>query len=488
MIEQLIDELDHACKGLSMASGPTAGRRTRWAAGPPLRPGLRHDGRARGAARGRALPRHQHRSRVHAEELRAALGGLKGPLMKVAQLLATIPEALPKEYAAELAQLQSQAPPMGRPFVRRRMAAELGPGWRDKFADFELEAAAAASLGQVHRATALDGRSLACKLQYPSIESAVEADLAQLRLLFGVYRRCDGSINPERIYDELAERLREELDYRREAKHMALYRHMLRDDGGAGAGRLPELSSGRLLTMTWLDGRPLLELVDAPQEERNRLAHNMFRAWYVPFYDYAVIHGDPHLGNYTARPDLTINLIDFGCIRVFQPALVQGVIDLYWALVRGDMDLAVHAYETWGFAISGRRSSTPSTSGRPSSTRPDGEPAAADRGDQLGRPRAHGRLQRAAAAARDRRGHAAARVRADGPRRDRARLGVHAPPGRGQLAPAVHGADQATSTSKPWSAVRPRRSRRRACRCQADAPRAWRRSGRGFMVLLTSGP
>ena len=275
----------------------------------------------------------------HAEDLRAALGGLKGPLMKVAQLLATIPEALPKEYAAELAQLQSAAPPMGRPFVRRRMQAELGPGWQDKFAEFELDAAAAASLGQVHRATSQDGRELACKLQYPNIESAVEADLAQLRLVFGIYRRYDGSINPEQIYGELAERLREELDYRREAKHIALYRHMLRREGGVQVPDvLPEVSSGRLLTMTWLDGRPLLELVGAPQEQRNQLAYNMFRAWYVPFYDYAVIHGDPHLGNYTARPDMTINLIDFGCIRVFRPALV-----------RGDRDLAVHAYETWGF-------------------------------------------------------------------------------------------------------------------------------------------
>jgi predicted unusual protein kinase regulating ubiquinone biosynthesis (AarF/ABC1/UbiB family) len=75
----------------------------------------------------------------------------------------------------------------------------------------------------------------------------------------------------------------------------------------------------------------------------------MFRAWYVPFYDYAVIHGDPHLGNYTARPDLGINLLDFGCIRVFRPSLVQGVIDLYRALESGDQDLAVHAYQTWGF-------------------------------------------------------------------------------------------------------------------------------------------
>jgi predicted unusual protein kinase regulating ubiquinone biosynthesis (AarF/ABC1/UbiB family) len=286
----------------------------------------------------------------HAEELRRALGGLKGPLMKVAQLLATIPDALPKEYAAELAQLQSAAPPMGRPFVRRRMAAELGPDWPSRYQSFELEAAAAASLGQVHRATAKDGRRLACKLQYPSIESAVEADLAQLRLIFGLYRRYDRSINPERIYEELAERLREELDYRREAKHMALYRHMLRSEAQVHVPDvLPELSTRRLLTMTWLDGRRLTDFKDAPLEQRNALAHNMFRAWYVPFYEYGVIHGDPHLGNYTARPDASVNLLDFGCIRVFPPQLVQGVIDLYHALKDGDQALAVQAYETWGF-------------------------------------------------------------------------------------------------------------------------------------------
>ena len=286
----------------------------------------------------------------HAEELRMALGGLKGPLMKVAQLLATIPEALPKEYASQLSQLQSQAPPMGRPFVRRRMAAELGPGWQGRFKDFSLEAAHAASLGQVHRATSLDDRSLACKLQYPNIESAVEADLTQLGLIFGLYRRYDSSINPEQIYHELAERLREELDYDREARHMALYRHMLQGEAEVEVPEvLPELSTRRLLTMTWLDGQRLTDFIDAPIEQRNALAYNLFRAWYVPFYDYAVIHGDPHLGNYTGGAGMRVNLLDFGCMRVFRPALVKGVIDLYWALVRGDMALAVHAYETWGF-------------------------------------------------------------------------------------------------------------------------------------------
>ena len=105
----------------------------------------------------------------HAAELKAVLGGIKGPLMKVAQLLATIPNALPAEYANELATLQSNAPAMGWSFVRRRMAGELGPDWQAKFASFEHEAARAASLGQIHRAVGLDGRRLACKLQYPEM-------------------------------------------------------------------------------------------------------------------------------------------------------------------------------------------------------------------------------------------------------------------------------------------------------------------------------
>ena len=153
-----------------------------------------------------------------ARALRAALGGLKGPLMKVAQLLATVPDALPEEYATELAQLQSSAPPMGRPFVRRRMAAELGADWRGRFADFDLDAAAAASLGQVHKARGLDGRDLAVKLQYPDMASAVEADLAQLRVIFAIHRRMNPAIGTGEILKEISERLREELDYGRELK------------------------------------------------------------------------------------------------------------------------------------------------------------------------------------------------------------------------------------------------------------------------------
>ena len=287
---------------------------------------------------------------AHARELAAAVGGLKGPLMKVAQILATIPDALPSAYAEELRQLQADAPSMGWPFVRRRMAGELGPDWPKRFRGFERSAAHAASLGQVHRATAPDGARLACKLQYPDMAAAVEADLRQLRLVFSVYERRDRAVRTDSIFQELSERLREELDYHREAKHMRLYGAMLAGEAGVTVPEPVEaLSTARLLTMTWIDGRPLLEAVDLAVEARNRLAENMFRAWYVPFYDCGVIHGDPHLGNYSMREDFGINLLDFGCIRVFPPSFVKGVIDLYRALRDGDEALAVSAYETWGF-------------------------------------------------------------------------------------------------------------------------------------------
>src|ERR1700730_18441291 len=203
----------------------------------------------------------------HAADLKAALGGIKGPLMKVAQLLATIPEALPEEYGGERIQLQSNAPAMGWHFVRRRMMGELGPDWQSRFKSFEREAARAASLGQVHRAVALDGANLACKLQYPDMASAVEADLRQLRLAMGLYERYDRAVSTAEIHAEISERLREELDYEREAAHMRLYGEILKDEaGGAVPAPRPELSTRRLLTMTWLDGAPILDSAKAPLE------------------------------------------------------------------------------------------------------------------------------------------------------------------------------------------------------------------------------
>jgi predicted unusual protein kinase regulating ubiquinone biosynthesis (AarF/ABC1/UbiB family) len=272
--------------------------------------------------------------------------------MKMAQFLSTVPDALPPEYAAQLAELQANAPPMGWAFVRRRMTGELGAGWEQKFKSFTHEAVAAASLGQVHRATLPDGTDVACKLQYPDMPSIVDSDLRQLKMAMAVYRRMDNAIIQDDIYTELVERLREELDYKREAAQMQLYRNMLE---GVPDVAVPEpvleFTTTRLITMKWLKGVGFKTWLDGnpSQEARNKLATSLFRAWYIPFYRYGVIHGDPHLGNYQVNPEGGLNLLDYGSIRVFPAKFVTGVLELYAAVRDNDEERSVHAYDIWGF-------------------------------------------------------------------------------------------------------------------------------------------
>jgi predicted unusual protein kinase regulating ubiquinone biosynthesis (AarF/ABC1/UbiB family) len=293
-----------------------------------------------------------------ARALASALGSMKGPMMKVAQLLATIPDALPADYASEMMRLQSQAPPMGAGFVSRRMRAELGTGWHERFSEFDLKPAAAASLGQVHRAKSLDGEPLACKLQYPEMASAVETDLSQLDLLFSLHRRVGAAIDTREIAHEIRERVREELDYEREAKVAELYALMLGDRPFVRVPRVEQiLSTRRLLTLQWLDGEPLTSFESAPQEARNAIAVGLFDAWWRPFIRYGVIHGDPHLGNYAVAASgkdkaLTVegvNLFDYGCVRIFPPSFVRGVVELYLALRENDDARIAEAYTLWGF-------------------------------------------------------------------------------------------------------------------------------------------
>ena len=286
----------------------------------------------------------------HALEIREALGGIKGPLMKVAQLSATIPDLLPEEYTKELLHLQSNAPPMGWLFVKRRMATELSKDWQKKFKEFDKEATRAASLGQVHKAILNNDETVACKLQYPDMQSAVSADLSQLKMIFSIYQSYNKAIKTEEVYKEITERLNEELDYEREKKLMNVFGKIFSNDNFIHVPKTYEkLSTKRLLTMSWLEGKSVLEYKDAKKDVRNSLARNMYYAWYKPFFDYGVIHGDPHLGNYSIQKDHSINLYDFGCMRIFNGKFIQGVIDLYFALQKKDNDKAVYAYEQWGF-------------------------------------------------------------------------------------------------------------------------------------------
>ncbi len=285
----------------------------------------------------------------NATELKNILGGLKGPIMKIAQLLSTVPDLLPEEYVKELTKLQSNAPPMGWNFVKRRMKNELGFNWLDSFDSFEKEPFAAASLGQVHRAEHR-GQNIVCKLQYPDMNSIVEADINQLKLIFSIYKKFDRSIDTSEIQKEISIRIKEELDYNQEQKHIKLFQLIFKESQEVEIPKVYEdISTKRLISMNYLIGKKLLFYKNHPHHLRQSIAKNMFKAWYYPFYNYGIIHGDPHLGNYSSDDKGKINLLDFGCIRVFKPAFVKGVIDLYYAIKNNNEELAVHAYESWGF-------------------------------------------------------------------------------------------------------------------------------------------
>lgn len=285
-----------------------------------------------------------------AMKLAASMGELKGPVMKIAQFLSTVPDAVPSSYAQAFETLQSQAPAMGWSFVRRRMMAELGPQWQDYFRSFSKEPQAAASLGQVHKGVLTDGQTVACKLQYPDMASIVDADMQELSIALTLFEKIAPAIRFDAIKKEIAGRLREELNYHLEAQHIRWFQKIFQSCEWIHVpGVHASLSTQRLLTMDWLEGQGLSSMKSHPQEARNDMAKRLFHAWYHPFYHYGLIHGDPHLGNYTFRDDHHINLLDFGCVRRFSPTFVQGVLDLFHALRLNQPKRAAEAYEAWGF-------------------------------------------------------------------------------------------------------------------------------------------
>jgi len=283
--------------------------------------------------------------------IKSALGGLKGPLMKIAQLASSIPDLLPDEYVKELSTLQSEAPSMGWSFVRRRMSSELGKNWQSKFENFDKQASFSASLGQVHKASTIDGKKVACKLQYPDMSSVVDADLYQLKIFFNLFENFDGSVQTKKAYEELSLRLNEELDYKNEANNMKIYGKILHNISYVHVPKtFDDLSTDRLLTMSWLEGEKMLDAIkNRNQEDRNIIAKNMFQLWYLPLYKYGILHGDPHLGNYTVRKDNSINLLDYGCVRIFNPNIVKAMVDIYDALKEKDEEKLVYCYKLWGF-------------------------------------------------------------------------------------------------------------------------------------------
>ena len=140
------------------------------------------------------------------------------------------------------------------------------------------------------------------------------------------------------------------MDYRLEHKHLKVFKIIHQENDYIKIPKVYEkISTNRLLVMQYLEGKKLIEYKNAPQKIRNELAKKLFMAWYYPFYKYGIIHGDPHLGNYSVDKKNNINLFDYGCVRIFPATFVKGVIDLYFALKENDNSKIKKAYEAWGF-------------------------------------------------------------------------------------------------------------------------------------------
>ena len=289
----------------------------------------------------------------HALNLKKDLGEIKGPFMKIAQFISMIPDALPIEYSNQLIQLQSHAPSMGELFVKRRMENELGENWKNFFLDFNTSASYAASLGQVHKAKLKNGDLVACKLQYPDMQSAVNVDLNQFRIILNLFEKYNKAIKTKKIFLEIKDRLIEEIDYENEINNIKIFKKIFEFNKSVNIPKIyRNYSTKRLITMSWLEGQSLDEMLRYSKNKKNlseRIATNIFNTWYMPFYKFCVIHGDPHFGNYSFKKNGDINLFDFGCVRFFPIKFVKAVLNLYYALEKKDEDLMVEAYKTWGF-------------------------------------------------------------------------------------------------------------------------------------------
>jgi len=253
-----------------------------------------------------------------AEQLFQVLGQLKGGAMKMGQALSVFEAALPEEvaapYRAALTKLQEAAPPLPATTVHAVLAKELGADWRTQFTSFNDTPAAAASIGQVHRAVWGDGREVAVKIQYPGAGPALLGDLKQLSRLARMFSSLTPGLDIKPLLAELEKRVAEELDYRLEAQAQRTFAAAYEGDDEI---RVPVVVTGseRVLVTEWMEGVPLSRIIaDGTQEERDRASLLLARFLFSGPVLAGLLHADPHPGNFRLLPDGRLGVIDFGAV------------------------------------------------------------------------------------------------------------------------------------------------------------------------------
>lgn len=254
-----------------------------------------------------------------AEQVTAALGNMKGALMKVGQMASYLDQGLPEHVRDSLAQLQSDAPPMSFDLVDGVITEELGAPAAEIFAEIDPIPIASASIGQVHRAMTHDGRAVAVKVQYPGVDEAIDSDLDNLDMLFGGMGVVFNGLDPEPLVIELKERLREELDYDKEAENQRRFADYYRGHPHVGIPEvIDEHCSARVLTTELAEGVRWAEMLTWSQEEKNLAAECIYRYAFTGLYRVAAFNGDPHPGNYLFQPGGRVTFLDYGLVKHFQ--------------------------------------------------------------------------------------------------------------------------------------------------------------------------
>lgn len=254
------------------------------------------------------------------------LGEMKGAVMKVGQIASQYKDIFPPEVAKAIAKLQRQAPPMPFAEIKQQVEKELGKPLNQAFKYFEEQPFAAASIGQVHKATLLDGQEVVVKVQYPGVDQACDSDLKQVRLalrLMGVLK-VDKKLQ-DRLFQEIQDSLHEELNYEIEAQNLAVFRtfHQDLDQKIIIPKVYADYSSRRILTLSFEPGESIETASTWDQEIRNQIGRRLIRALGQEMFYLKRFHCDPHPGNFAFKPDGSVIIYDFGGVKTLSVDLVQ---------------------------------------------------------------------------------------------------------------------------------------------------------------------
>lgn len=293
-----------------------------------------------------------------AEQLFRVLGDLKGGAMKLGQALsvfeAAMPEALAAPYRDALTRLQQDAPPLPAPTVHKVLASQLGPAWRKHFQSFNDKPAAAASIGQVHRAVWSDGRPVAVKVQYPGAGKALLSDLGQLGRMARLFGVLSPGLDIKPLLHELRERVSEELDYRLEATAQHTFAQAYADDADIF---VPDILAGadRVLVSEWMTGTPLATtLRDGSRSERDRVGLLYVRFLLSGPSRAGLLHADPHPGNYRVLPDGRLGVLDFGAVNRLPDGFPPAIGRLLGCALGGNREAVLAGLRAEGFVNPGR--------------------------------------------------------------------------------------------------------------------------------------